>query len=64
MHILKFTFDLYQAALQIFDKVGFSPIDNEKEKKVQKKYKPFPIPRKLMVTLLLSTTVMHKTNLD
>ena len=42
---------------QIFAKVDLFPIDNDSEKKkVAKKYKPSQIPRKLLVTLLLSTS--------
>ena len=42
---------------QIFSKVDFLPIDNDSEKKKEKKkYKPLQIPHKLLVTLLLSTS--------
>ena len=41
---------------QIFAKVDLLPIDNDsKKKKGAKKHKPYQIPRKLLVTLLLST---------
>ena len=38
--------------------LGSIPTDNDREwkKKVTKKYKPFQIPRKLPLTLLLSTS--------
>ena len=46
---------LLAAAPQIFAKVDLLPIDNDSEKeKVAQKNKPFEIPRKLLVTLLLS----------
>ena len=45
------------AAPQIFVNVNLIPVDNDSEKKkVAKKYKPFQIPQKLLVTLLLSTS--------
>ena len=41
---------------QIFAKVDLLQIDNDSEKKKgAKKHKPYQIPRKLLVTLLLST---------
>ena len=41
---------------QILAKVDLLPIDNNSEKlKRAKKYKPYQIPRKLLVTLLLFT---------
>ena len=41
----------------IFAKFGLSPIDNDSDKKkVAKKYKPFQIPQKLLVILLLFTS--------
>ena len=54
---------------QIFAKVDPLLIGNDSEKKKgAKKYKPYQIPRKLLVTLLLFThnvlPVMHKTNFD
>ena len=40
---------------QIFAKVDLLPIDNDSQKKRgAKKHKPYQIPRKLLVTLLLS----------
>ena len=40
---------------QIFAKVDLLPIDNDSDKKKgAKKHKPYQIPRKLQVTLLLS----------
>ena len=42
---------------QIFAKADLLPIDNDSEKKkVAKKYIPYQIPRKLLITLLLSTS--------
>ena len=45
-----------ELARQIFAKVDLVPIDNNSKKiKGAKKYKPYKIPRKLLVTLLLFT---------
>ena len=53
---------------QIFAKVDLLPIDNNSEKKsAAKKHTAYPIPRKLLVTLLLPCSViyvMNKTNFD
>ena len=45
---------------QIFAKIDLLPIRNDSEnKKVAQKYKPLKIPRKLLVTLFLSTLCNH-----
>ena len=53
---------------QIFAKVDLLPIDNNREKKsAAKKHTAYPIPRKLLVTLLLPCSVIYvinKTNFD